>query len=180
MNEIDIIIIVNSIGFLAILFFVYKWFKALLKTHGKMIALLLPIALIGFSAAVIGPNEDDVKEICKDEISKALDNPKKVETHPIKIVFFSHNASLLQKLHFFYEVESDSITKNYVLRKESVLTHTGITSNFEWTNTSTNMVKVNDSIYDFKINVDYRSKILYILSFSGNRKITKRVNIKSY
>ena len=179
MNEIDIIIIVNIIGFLVFIFFVYKWYKLLLKNHGKMIALLLPIALIGFLGAFNGITEKEVKKISESQISKVLDNQKVIEDNSkVKRVTFSKEVSLLQKLHFDYAIELDSLTKDYAIKKEINISNSGATSNLDWTSFNTNLIKVNDSIYDFKINAYYNSKILFILSYSGEKDFTKRVNVK--
>ena len=180
MNEIDIIIILNIIGFLAIIFFVYKWYKVLLKSHGKMVALLLPISLIGFLGAFNGITEKDVEKISKSEISDALDKQKVAEENSnVKMVTFSEDVSLLQKLHFDYVIALDNSNNDYVIKKEVNISNSGTTSNLEWRNFSANLIKVNDSIYDFKINAYYNSKILFILSYSGEKEVTKRINVNN-
>lgn len=181
MNEIDIIIIVNIFGFLAIIFFVYKWYKVLLKNHGKMIALLLPISLIGFFGAFNRITEKEVEKISESKISKALETQIESENNSItKRVKFNENVSWFQKLHFDYEIKLDSLSKNYSIIKEVNISNSGTASSFEWTDFSTNLIKVNDSVYDFKINAYYNTKVLFILSYSNEKEITKRVNIKDF
>lgn len=181
MNEIDIIIIVNILGVLTIAFFVYKWYKTLLETYGRKVALLLPIALIGFLGAIGRTSENDAKRISKNEISKALRNQKlKENKFNVKRISFVKDVSLLQKLDIYCEVGLDSLTNDYRITKEISVVNSGISSNFDWTDFTTNFVKINDSIYDFKISAYYDAKILFIVNHFGEKKVTKRINIKNY
>lgn len=181
MNEIDLIVIANIIAFLTMIFLVYRWYNGLLKTHGKIVALLLPISLIALLVSFNAMTENDVKRISESKITEALDKQKLKENNAnSKSIVFSKDVSLLQKLHFGYEIGLDSLTKNYGIKKELLTSYSGVTSNLDWTDYRTNMIKVNDSTYDFKIKAYYNAKILFILSYNGEKEFTKRINIKSY
>ena len=179
MNKIDILIIINLITILVIVFFIYKWYKVVAQNHGKMLALLIPISAMAFLSSFNSVNENEAKKISQVEISKTLkykNNFEELNTNGLKNIRFEHEVSLLQSLHFNYGIAYDSVQKSYNIKNEN-LSSSGVSSNLEWTDHITNFQKVNDSIYEFEIIANYKSKILFLITDNDNRSFTKRINV---
>jgi len=178
MNEIDIIIISNILGLLALLFFLYKWFRVLLKTYGKAVAFLLPLACLGFAGSL---NTATGKDTARERNTQPVKEPVAIDigNSGAKTVHFSQKISLLQELHFTYEMQPDR-SNGYYIAKDPGMYDSGVSSNFKWTDHSTNLVKINDSIYVFDITATYKSNILGIVSFCGQKDFMKQINLKDY
>lgn len=181
MNGIDIIILINILTFVTLLFFVYRWYKTLLVSYGKIVALLLPIAFIGFLSSFNTITESEAKKISEDAVSQAFENEKISKNDAtIKSIVFDEDVSLFQQLMFVYKVKFDTSGYQYRIVQDVNMSASGLNGNLKWKNHRTDLRKINDSIYEFKIDVSYTTQIAHILTYSGQKEIVKRINIKEY
>ena len=160
MNKIDIIVILNLLTFLALIFFVFIWFRNIRKKHGIWLALLVPVAVIAF----IGTIGEDNGGLNKELRNNYINNITGKKYQEKKVLEFEEKLSFFHYVDFEFVLGRDSCC-NYdivsVLKKRT----SSVNANLEFQDFNYYLTNENDSIYDLNIVTPYKTSILFLFHY---------------